>query len=53
MLMTSRDQFEQAYAEDHNCTLEWCQSQRLSNGSYLDRYMARAWRWWEFGKNAA
>jgi hypothetical protein len=51
--MTSRDEFEQAYAEDHNCTLEWCQSQRLSNGSYLDRYMARAWHWWQRAKEAA
>lgn len=48
--MTSRDQFEQAYAEDHNCTLAWCQSQRLSNGSYDDRFMARAWHWWQRGK---
>lgn len=50
--MTSRDQFEQAYAEDHNCTLEWCQNQRPSNGSYLDRYMARAWHWWQRAKEA-
>jgi hypothetical protein len=51
--MSGRDQFEQAYAEDNNCTLDWCQSQRLSNGSYLDRYMARAWFWWQRGKEAA
>lgn len=51
--MSSRDQFEHAYAEDHNCTLDWCQSQRLSNGSYDDRFMARAWHWWQRGKEAA
>ncbi|MGX0957445.1 hypothetical protein AB7M18_003573 [Pseudomonas viridiflava] len=42
----SREAFEQAYAEDNNCDLEWCQGQRLDNGSYRDRYMARAWHWW-------
>ena len=50
--MTSRDLFEQAYAKDQNCTIEWCQSQRLSTG-YLDRYMTRAWHWWQRGKEAA
>lgn len=51
--MTSRDQFEQAYAEDHNCKLAWCQNQRLSNGSYLDHYIARGWFWRQRGKEAA
>jgi hypothetical protein len=51
--MSSRDSFEQAYAEDHNCTLGWCEQQRLSNGSYLDRYMVRAWHWWQRAKEAA
>lgn len=30
--MSNREAFEQAYAEDNNCDLEWCQSQRLANG---------------------
>jgi hypothetical protein len=51
--MTSRDQFEQAYAEFANCTVQWCQSQRMINGSYLDRYLARAWHWWQRGQEAA
>lgn len=51
--MNSREQFELAYAEDNSCTLKWCQEQRLTNGSYLDRYMARAWHWWQRGSMAA
>ncbi len=51
--MTNREAFEQAYAEDNNCDLEWCQAQRMENGSYLDRYMARAWHWWQRAKEAA
>lgn len=48
--MTSRDRFEQAYAEDNNCDVEWCEGQRLKE-SYLDRYMARAWHWWQRGRD--
>lgn len=51
--MTDRQRFEQAYAEDNNCTTTWCESQRIANGSYLDRYMARAWHWWQRGQEAA
>lgn len=51
--MTSRDQFEQAYAEDHGATIEWCQNQRMSNGSYINWHMARAWHWWQRGKEVA
>lgn len=51
--MTSRDQFEQAYIEGSSLTLEWCQSQRMSNGSYATWNMARAWHWWQRGKEAA
>jgi hypothetical protein len=51
--MDSRERFEQAYAEDNNCTPEWCRDQRMSTGSYLDRYLARAWHWWSRAKEAA
>ena len=51
--MSCRDQFEQAYAEDNNCTVQWCGEQRMANGSYLDRYLARAWHWWQRAKQAA
>jgi hypothetical protein len=51
--MDSRERFEQACAEDNNCTAEWCRDQRMSTGSYLDRYLARAWHWWSRAKEAA
>ncbi|MDU8358026.1 hypothetical protein [Pseudomonas syringae group sp. J309-1] len=51
--MSNREAFEQAYAEDNNCDLEWCQTQRMKNGSYLDRYMAKAWYGWQRAKEAA
>ena len=50
--MESRNQFESAYAEDKSLTLEWCRGQRMTNGSYLDRAMARAWFWWQRGKGS-
>lgn len=53
MSMATREQFEQAYAEDNNCTVAWCEGQRMENGSYLDRYLARAWHWWQRAKEAA
>lgn len=51
--MTSRDQFEQAYAEHHNCTVAWCIAQRTDEGDYRDRFMRWAWHWWQRGKEAA
>jgi hypothetical protein len=51
--MTDREKFEQAYAEDNEKDVAWVISQRLSNGSYLDRYLSRAWYWWRRGWEAA
>lgn len=51
--MNDREKFEQAYAEDNSRTIDWCRSQRLTSGSYLDRYMSRAWHWWQRAKEAA
>jgi hypothetical protein len=51
--MTSRDQFEQAYAEDEGHAVEWCVDQRMINGSYRLLKMASAWRWWQRAKEAA
>lgn len=51
--MTSCDRFEQAYGEDNEMTEAQVLAQRLSNGSYLDRYMARAWHCWQRGQEAA
>ncbi|WP_213881253.1 hypothetical protein [Pseudomonas sp. dw_358] len=51
--MTSRAQFEQAYAEDNNCTLSWVEGQRMASGRYLDLYLDRAWHWWQRGQEAA
>jgi hypothetical protein len=51
--MTEREKFEQAYAQENQCTLEWIVSQRMRNGSYEHRYLARAWYWYQRGWAAA
>lgn len=50
--MTSRDQFEQAYAEYIDENVEYIRSQRLA-GSYSMPRIASAWIWWQRGKEAA
>lgn len=51
--MTEREKFEQAYAQDNQCTLEWIVSQRMRNGSYEHRELNTAWRWYQRGWAAA
>ncbi|WP_162770548.1 hypothetical protein [Pseudomonas abietaniphila] len=50
--MTSRDQFEQAYADYIDETVERIRSQRLGSSYSLPR-IASAWIWWQRGKEAA
>lgn len=49
--MTSRDLFEQAYAEYMDETVERIRSQRLGSSYSLPK-IASAWHWWQRGKEA-
>lgn len=51
--MSSRDQFEQAYAEDNGMTLLQVVEQRMASGSYRVPAMSRAWFWWQESRAAA
>ena len=51
--MSTRDQFEQAYAAYHGHEVEWVKLHRLSNGSYQYPKIATAWHWWQRAKEAA
>lgn len=50
--MTSREQFEQAYAEDNNHPREFVTLCRQGE-SYSVPKVARAWYWWKRAKEAA
>jgi hypothetical protein len=50
--MTSRDQFEQSYADYINETAEFVRMCRLSHSYSLPK-IASAWIWWQRGKEAA
>jgi len=45
--MNSRDQFEQAYAEDNAMKIADVVDQRMSKGGYRDYKISRAWHWWQ------
>jgi hypothetical protein len=50
--MTSRDLFEQAYADCTGCKIEDIRSWRMGD-SYRMPAASTAWRWWQRGKEAA
>lgn len=50
--MTSRDQFEQAYADYIDVPVDYIKSQRMAE-SYSTPRIASAWIWWQRGKEVA
>jgi hypothetical protein len=52
MLMSSRDQFEQAYADANSVPVPFV-TLCLQGDSYSVPKVSRAWFWWQRGKEAA